>query len=196
MSAGKANDMQHSLIDLLPTTGPFIEGHLMLVLRSYFDAGSEADSREYDVLSLAVASGTAAEWGPFERDWREMLVRHHAKYLHTTDAVARVNHYEGWTEDEADSFLRDCARIISRHFIRLRTEYDHGEFGLQLFVVSIDLKDFVSHAQSNPGTVNDANEGCFGKPFQMLSNGPVMISQPVRRFTASSIRESRSMGSW
>ncbi len=133
----------------------------MLVLRSFFDAGNKADSREYDVLSLAVASGTADEWGPFERDWREMLARHHADYLHTTDAVSRVNHYEGWTERQADSFLRDCARIISIHFIRLTTEYTPGQFGLYCFVVSIDLKDFVNHAQKNPEDINNANEGCF-----------------------------------
>lgn len=152
--------MQHSLIDLLPTHGLVAEEHLMLVLQSYFDAGNKADSREYDVLSLAVASGTSAEWLPFERDWRAMLLRHHAEYLHTTDAVARVNHYEGWTEKQVDSFLRDCARVIDIHFIRLTTEYVPGQFGLYCFVVSINLKDFVSHAQNDP-TLTDANEGCF-----------------------------------
>jgi len=134
---------------------------MFLVLRSFFDAGNKADSREYDVLSLAVASGTKDEWEPFERDWREMLLRHHANYLHTTDAVARKNHYDGWTEKQADSFLRDCARIASKHFIRLRTEYDPGQFGLYCFVFSINLKDFVNYAKSNSDAIKDANEGCF-----------------------------------
>jgi hypothetical protein len=49
------------------------EGVMLVVLRSYFDAGNQADSREYDVLSLAVASGTLNEWGPFENEWGDML---------------------------------------------------------------------------------------------------------------------------
>jgi hypothetical protein len=132
-----------------------------VVLKSYFDGGNKADSREYDVVSLAVGSGSSDEWDPFERDWREMLKRHHADYLHTTDAVARVNHYEGWAEDEVDSFLRDCTRIIERHFIRLNTEYGPGQFGLYCFVVSINLKDFVSNREVDPEAPKDANEGCF-----------------------------------
>lgn len=132
-----------------------------MVLKSYFDAGNKADSREYDVLSLAVVSATADEWGPFERDWYEMLRRHHADYLHTTDAVARVNHYEGWSEKEADSFLRDGVRIAIKHFIRLATEYDPGQFGIYCFIVSIVLRDFVELAHRNPEQPKDANEGCF-----------------------------------
>lgn len=133
----------------------------MLVLKSYFDAGNKADSQMYDVLSLAVGSGTPNEWGPFENDWGEMLKRHHADYLHTTDAVSRMGHYEGWTEKQVDSFLRDCARIVSKHFIRLTTEYASGQFGLYCFVVSVDLKDFVHYAKDNPDAINNANEGCF-----------------------------------
>lgn len=132
-----------------------------MILRSYFDAGNQANSRQYDVVSLAVSSATTDEWGPFETDWRDMLKRHHVDYLHTTDAVARVNLYTGWSETKADSFLRDCVRIASKHFIRMPTEYDPGQFGLYCFVVSIDLKDFVTHAQGNPAALNDANEGCF-----------------------------------
>jgi hypothetical protein len=145
---------------MLPTNGPNLEG-LFVILKSYFDGGNQADSREYDVISLAVGSGSSDEWTPFERDWREMLIRHHAGYLHTTDAVARVNQYAGWTEDKADSFLRDCARIVEKHFIRLNTEYGPGQFGLYCFVVSINLQDFVKHCEANPEASKNANEGCF-----------------------------------
>jgi len=151
---------QFSLSELLPTsTVP--EGLLLVVLKSYFDAGNKADSQEYDVLSLAVVSATTDEWGPFETDWREMLLRHHADYLHTTDAISRENDFEGWTEDEVDSLLRDCARIASKHFIRLNSEYSPGRFGIYCFVVSIVLQDFVEVAKSNPEVPSDANQGCF-----------------------------------
>ncbi len=132
-----------------------------MVLKSYFDAGNKADSREYGVLSLAVLSATTDEWGPFELEWCDMLKRHHADYLHTTDAVARVSHYEGWTETEADGFLRDCARIATKHFIRLATEYDPGQFGIHCFTVSVVLRDFVDFAKRNPDEPQDANQGCF-----------------------------------
>jgi hypothetical protein len=153
-----------SVADLSPTNLSDGEERLIVLLRSYFDGGNQADSTQYDFVSLAAASGTEDEWKPFERDWREMLLRHHAVYLHTTDAVSRVNDFKGWTEDEVDSFLRDATRIIEKHFIRLNTEYVAGKFGLFCFVVTIDLKDFVQRAKDNPGhslVATNANEACI-----------------------------------
>jgi len=77
-----------------------------VVLKSYFDGGNQADSQEYDVLSLAVMSGAQDLWIPFENDWNKVLLNHHAAYLHTTDAVARVGIYEGWTEPQRIASLQ------------------------------------------------------------------------------------------
>jgi hypothetical protein len=145
-------------MDLLPTIET-PKGAMLVILRSFFDGGNKADSRMYENLCLAAVSATADEWGPFERDWREMLRRHHADYLHTTDAVSRENDFDGWKEDEVDSFLRDCARIATRHSVRLSTDYDPGQFGVYAFTVSIVLKDFVDFARNNPTLSQDANEG-------------------------------------
>jgi hypothetical protein len=132
---------------------------MLVILRSFFDGGNKADSRVYGNLSLAAVSATVDEWGPFERDWGEMLRGHHADYLHTTDAVSRKNDFDGWTKDEVDSFLRDCARITAKHSIRLSREYYPDQFGIYAFTASITLKDFVEFAKNNPSLSQDANEG-------------------------------------
>jgi hypothetical protein len=134
---------------------------MLMILRSYFDGGNKADSRQYEVLSLAVVSAKSDDWGPFERDWSEMLKRHHAKYLHTTDAVSRENDFDGWTETEVDSFLRDCARIATKYFIRLTTVYDPGQFGIYCHTSSVVLRDFVEFAKNNPEQSQNADEGLF-----------------------------------
>ena len=37
-----------------------------MVLKSFFDAGNQADSTQYDVVSLASVSGTSEQWRPFD----------------------------------------------------------------------------------------------------------------------------------
>jgi hypothetical protein len=81
-------DSHFSLTDLLAINGPIPEGFLFVVVKSYFDGGNQANSRQYDVLSLAVMSGTKDEWTPFENDWNAVLLKHHAAYLYTTDAMS------------------------------------------------------------------------------------------------------------
>ena len=132
-----------------------------MVLRSYFDGGNQADSREYDVVSLAVVSGTKDEWKPFEREWKKVLRKHRANFLHTTDAVSRNGIYEGWGEDQVDSFLTDCSRVARKHCARVTIEDVPGKFGLLPFVVTINLKDFVENATKNKQASQNANEACL-----------------------------------
>ncbi len=132
-----------------------------MVLKSFFDGGNQADSRVYDVVSLAVVSGTKEEWLPFERDWRVVLRQHRVDYLHTTDAVSRKGLYEGWNIVQVDRFLRDCARIACRHCARARIGEIPGKFGLFPFVVSIVLKDFAERAKQEPNASKNANEACL-----------------------------------
>jgi hypothetical protein len=132
-----------------------------MILKSYFDGGNQADSTQYDVVSLAVISGTQTEWKPFERDWKRNLKKHNALYLHTTDAVARKGIYKGWTEVRRDAFLKDCVRIASKHHAQLNIGEVPGKFGLLCFVISFVLKDFVENSKQNPDAPNNANEGCL-----------------------------------
>ena len=148
-----------SLADLLATNGPVPEGLGLVVLKSYFDGGNQADSREYDAASLCAVSGTFHQWKPFEKDWNLILKKHGADFLHTTDAVSRQGIYEGWTEKQADKFLRDCSRIACKHCARAAIGNDPGKFGLLPMVVSVTLKDFVEEGRSNPNALKNANEG-------------------------------------
>ncbi len=132
-----------------------------MVLKSYFDGGNQADSQEYDVLSLAVMSGAQDLWIPFENDWNKVLLNHHAAYLHTTDAVARVGIYEGWTEPQRDRFLADCVRIAARHSARPNIANIRGKYGLFYAVVSFVLIDFVEFAKQHPEAPNNVNESCL-----------------------------------
>jgi hypothetical protein len=129
-----------------------------VVLKSYFDGGNQADSRQYDVVSLASVSGTFEEWRPFEKDWKHVLRKHKVDYLHTTDAVSRQGIYEGWSEDQADRLLSDCSRVARKHCARATIDDVPGKFALFVFVVSIDLKDFVQEAKRDPKSCQNANE--------------------------------------
>jgi hypothetical protein len=152
---------QFSLSDLLATNGPVSKDSRFVILKSYFDGGNQADSREYDVVSLAVVSGTFEEWGPFEADWNRVLTDHRADHLHTTYAVSRQGIYKDWSEDQADDFLSDCSRVARKHCARATIDGIPGKFGLHIFVISIVLKDFVEEAKRNPFASSNANESCL-----------------------------------
>ena len=141
----------------------------MVILKSYFDGGNQADSREYEVLSLAVTMAPEIYWELFEQDWNDVLGKHRVGCLHTTDAVNRVEMYKGWTEAQRDNFLEDCVEAVARHFIRLATASAPGRFGIYCFVISINLADFVAHYQNNGGTaLKNANEGCLRQALHQL----------------------------
>ena len=98
---------------------------------------------------------------PFENDWKTVLDNHHAKYLHTTDAVAREDIYEGWTEVQRDAFLADCVKVADKHCARPNFGHIPGKYGLFYVVVSFVLKDFVEYAAQHPGAPNNVNESCL-----------------------------------
>jgi hypothetical protein len=132
-----------------------------MVLKSFFDAGNKADSSQYDVVSLAVVSGTKDEWQPFDKQWRGVLRKHRAEFLHTTDAVSRKGIYEGWTEAQRDHFLKDCVDIAAQSCARAKIDDVPGRFGIYCFVVTFVLKDFIEVAKTIPGSPNNANESCL-----------------------------------
>src|SRR4051812_38802345 len=101
---------QISLSDLSPLSR-VPKDHLLVALKSYFDGGNQADSREYKIVTLAAFSGSAVQWANFEEQWRENLIRHGAKWLHTTDAATLQRPFsvdDGWTTAKVDAFIGDC----------------------------------------------------------------------------------------
>jgi hypothetical protein len=150
-----------SLTELLATNGSVPEGMLFVILKSYFDGGNQADSREYEVVSLAVMSGTKDEWKPFEKAWRKVLKKHKVKYLHTTDAFTGHGIYSEMCEQQREDLLSDCVTVAESHGARATIGNVPGRFGVSCFVVSFVLKDFVEHAKVHPEAPNNANEACF-----------------------------------
>jgi hypothetical protein len=116
-----------------------------VILKCFFDGGNKSDSRVYDYATLAVA-GTFHEWKPFEKAWKRNLDKHHAPYLHTTDAAVGNSPFsrdEGWDRQTIDAFVMDCARIVGKYIARPITTSDSGRPGLYAYVVTINLKDYL-----------------------------------------------------
>jgi hypothetical protein len=141
-----------------------------VVLKSYFDAGNQGDSRQYDVLSLTVMSGTHDLWVPFEKDWKRVLKKHKADHLHTTYAVSLKGIYKGWTEVQRDAFLQDCVSVAAKHCARANIGDIPGKYGINCFVVSFDLKDFVEHAETHPNEPQNVNEACLRQALPDVLN--------------------------
>ncbi len=149
------------LIDLLATNGTVPKGFLFLILKSYFDGGNQGDSRQYDVLSLAVMSGTKDVWLPFAKAWNGVLRKHKVGYLHTSDAVARKGIYNGWKVTQRDALLRDCVRVAARYCARAAIGEVPGKYGINCYVVSFNLKDFVARAKIHPQQPKNVYEACL-----------------------------------
>jgi hypothetical protein len=153
---------QLSLELLMPYNSGLPRGHLVVVLKCYFDSGNQSDSTQYDVVTLAALAGTFYEWKPFEKAWKNNLRKHGATWLHTTDAVAMNTPFskrDGWTRDKVNSFIKDCAKIAGQFIARPITEEDPaGRIGIYPFSVTIDLKDYVRARADAEGVPNSVDE--------------------------------------
>jgi hypothetical protein len=154
-----------SVVDLMPICGPIPKDHLIVILKSYFDGGNQADSKEYDVVTLASVSGRKDEWKAFEMDWKAALKKHGAPWLHTTDAVSLKREPftkdNGWDKTRRDKFISDCVTVIEQHTARPRTKQDpDGKVGLVPYTFTIVLKDFIRARAANPEVPKTATEIC------------------------------------
>jgi hypothetical protein len=138
--------------------------HQFVILRSYFDGGNQPDSTQYKVLSLASVSGTKDQWLAFEGDWKVMLKKHGAPWLHTTDAVSLKNDpftkENGWNKTKRDAFLSDCVRVVEKHLLQPMQIKPPGKHGLMPHVVTVVLADFMRAIQDNPEVPKDVTEIC------------------------------------
>ena len=91
--------------------------HLLIVLKSYFDGGNKADSREYRIVTLAALAGTEKAWRKFDPAWKKVMRKHNATFLHTTDAVSLAKSFsknKGWSEGKINLLITDCATIMEQ----------------------------------------------------------------------------------
>lgn len=134
-----------------------------MILKGYFDGGNEADSTQYDVVTLAALSGTADQWRPFEAEWNTTLKKHKADWLHTTDAVTLNGQFSrdsGWDEGKRDAFMLDCVRVVERHIACRKTARSPGRSGLYPYTVTVVLEDFKKAREVNSDVPKDATEIC------------------------------------
>lgn len=143
----------YSLSDLsrfVPVPGD----HMLIVLKSYFDGGNEADSTQYDHLTLAAMAGGKEHWKSFNTAWKKVLRKHGADWLHTTDAVSLLGIYTRWTDASVEKFINDCVTVIKDH----ATPSGHGK-GVRPVTVTVVLKDFLRAFKKNPG-IGTPEENC------------------------------------
>ncbi len=145
---------QLSLSELLPYNCGLPKGHLVVVLKCYFDGSNQSDSTQYEYVTLAALAGTSHQWKMFDKDWRNNLRKHNAKWLHTTDAVAMNKPFskeDGWTSLKVGRFIRDCTKIAGRHIGRPITDTESGRVGLYPYTVTIHIKDYIRARDENEG---------------------------------------------
>ena len=134
-----------------------------MVIKSFFDGGNQADSTQYEVASLASISGTPDQWRRFTPDWKAVLKRHSAPWLHATDALTLNGPYtqrRGWDKTRVNEFISDCVSVINNHLTipNIADRRKPGRVGLFPHVISIVLKDFNKARDVVPNFTQDATE--------------------------------------
>ena len=150
--------VQVSLADINPLSN-IPKDHRIVIFRSFFDGSNQADSALYPVLSLASVSGNKAQWKAFETDWKAILKRNDAPWLHTTDVSSLLRdpftQKNGWTIERADRFVNDCVDVVDRHIVVPKVRP-----GLIPYVFTVVLADHKRAALENPSVPKNVNEFC------------------------------------
>lgn len=113
---------------------------MALDLECYFDGGNQADSRQYDYVTLSVISGIPRQWRKLEQEWLSKLKKHNLTSLHATEHKNRPD------------VMEDFAATTHEHTFR-RSPFRHG---LYPFSVTIPLADFIRAREANPQVPQDA----------------------------------------
>lgn len=118
--------------------------HRLVVNKCFFDGGNEADSTQYQLVTLAAFSGDALHWRRFDKKWNTTLMQHGVDFLHTTDAIGLTKAFskrQGWSEKRVYNLISDCVSAIELHAATRRdTRIIYP--GIRPATVSILLKDF------------------------------------------------------
>jgi hypothetical protein len=145
-----------------------------MVLKSYFDGSNHADSSEYDRISIATVCGTRKEWKRFDTEWRKILYRHNADYLHTTDAVSLQNDFakeNGWNKRRVDAFIDDCVTVVERQIaIPPNTPGRRQRMGLYAITLTIPFEDWVRAKRTTPKLPDTIEEICASESLSFALN--------------------------
>jgi hypothetical protein len=118
--------------------------HILIVHKGFFDGGNQADSTQYDIVTLAAFSGSEIQWRNFDAKWNAKLTKHGAPWLHTTDAIGLTKDFskrKGWDEDKVQRLIEDCVSVIATcSAVRKGRQITHA--GIRPASISVLLKDF------------------------------------------------------
>jgi hypothetical protein len=135
-----------------------------VVLKSYFDGSNHADSSHYDRISIATVCGTSKQWKKFDTAWKKVLYKHHADYLHTTDAVSLQNDFakeKGWSKTRVDSFIGNCVDVIEKQMAIPRGVLGkHPRTGLYPITLTIPFDDWLRAKKAVPKLPDTIEELC------------------------------------
>jgi hypothetical protein len=134
-----------------------------VILKCYFDGGNEANSLRYDRITLATTCGTDEQWTAFESEWNEVLARHKAPFLHTTDAVSLQQEFSaknGWTRESVGAFIIDCVAVIENHLSIPGPFGNIAKPGLHIVTLTIPLDDYRRAKITDPKLPNSVTEIC------------------------------------
>lgn len=134
-----------------------------MILQCFFDGGNQANSAQYDRITLATACGTSDQWHEFGSSWSAVLAKHEAPFLHTTDAVSLQKEFSkvnGWDKDSVDSFLSDCVEVIAGHLSVPSPTRTIAKAGLHVVTLTIPLNDYQRARTSNAKLPNSVTEIC------------------------------------
>ena len=194
---------QFTLAELAPVAD-VAPDDLFVILKGYFDGGNEADSTQYETVTLASLFGRTEDWRPFEAAWKVTLNKHEAPYLHTTEAVTLNNDFRvGWTASRRDAFMGDCVAVLRQSLVKAVND-DTLEPGIFPCVITIVLKDF-KKAQSIPGSPQDATEVLAVQSFYRMIECSQLIkasflylyfdrNEPFRGHISDRLRNKRFTG--
>ena len=90
---------------------------MALDLECYFDTGNQADSQQYESVTLSVISGTPKQWRKLEEEWATKCVEHNIGFLHATEYKNRPE------------IMEDFARTAHEHTLRrglCKADFRHG----------------------------------------------------------------------
>jgi hypothetical protein len=138
-----------------------------VVIKSYFDGGNEANSLQYDRVTLATACGTSEQWNVFTSDWDKVLTKHNnTAFLHTTDAVSLQREFSkdnGWSKESVDALISDCVSVIAEHISIPGPFGNIAKPGLHVVTLTIPLDDYRRARESDPRLPNSVAEICVSE---------------------------------
>jgi hypothetical protein len=96
--------------------------------------------------------------------------RYPESHLHTVDAVTGNGVYKGWGREKTTDFLSDSVGIAIKHLIKkknLKIGFP-GKYGLYGCITTVNIKDFIEHAQNYPEAPQNANELLLRQTLALL----------------------------